>query len=50
VLAERRVEPCDAQSLAVAWQRKLGEIALAVLQALYPDALPPQQRSTENAA
>jgi hypothetical protein len=50
LLADRRVEPCDARSLTVRWQRELAAISLAVLQALYPDALPPSQRSTENAA
>jgi len=46
VAAKRADEP----SLARALQAKLGEIALAALGTLYPDALPPARRSAENAA
>ena len=49
VVALRGADDCDAESLAKAWQRKLGEISLAVLSALYPDALPRARGSAENA-
>ena len=49
IVALRAAEGCNVQSLANAWQRKLGEISLAVLAALYPNALPPATRSAENA-
>ena len=50
ILALRAVEGCNLQSLANAWQAKLGDIALAVLRALYPDALIPARHPAENAA
>jgi hypothetical protein len=48
MLALRSTENCNLQTLASAWQAKLGEISLAVLAALYPDALPPARRSADN--
>ena len=48
ILALRGTEHCNVQTLASAWQAKLGEISLAVLAALYPDALPPARRSADN--
>ena len=50
ILALRAVEGCNVQSLANAWQAKLADIALAVLMALYPDALIPARPPAENAA
>jgi hypothetical protein len=50
LVARRGSEDGDVEALASAWQAKLGEVALAALAALYPDALPPARRSAENAA
>ena len=47
MLALRGTENCNVQTLTSAWQAKLGEISLAVLAALLPDALPPARRSAE---
>jgi len=47
VLALRTAEDCNVASLATAWQRKLREIALAVLAALYPEAAPTAVRSMD---
>jgi hypothetical protein len=50
LVAMRGASGCDPDALAGAWQARLGEIALAVLEALYPDALPRARRSAENGA
>jgi hypothetical protein len=50
IVALRATPGCNVQSLADEWQPKLGEITLAVLADLYPNALPPATRSAENAA
>jgi hypothetical protein len=47
VIALRTSEGRDVASLATAWQRKLREVALAVLAALYPDAAPDRIRSMD---
>jgi hypothetical protein len=47
VIALRTSEGCNVASLATAWQRKLREVALAVLAALYPDAAPDLIRSMD---
>src|SRR6478735_4132863 len=47
VIALRTAEGCNVASLAAAWQRKLREVALAVLAALYPDAAPEPNRSMD---
>ena len=44
IVALRAADNCNVQSLATAWQRKLREITLAVLAALYPDAAPAAAR------
>jgi hypothetical protein len=48
VVALRAAQNCNVQSLATAWQRKLREITLAVLAALYPDAAPAAARSMDD--
>jgi hypothetical protein len=50
VVARRSGEPCDVATLERAWHDALHRITLAVLASLYPNALPPPRRSTENAA
>jgi hypothetical protein len=47
VIALRAAEGCNVASLATAWQRKLREVALAVLAALYPDAATDPIRSMD---
>jgi hypothetical protein len=52
LVAMRGVEGCDVASVAKAWQARLAEISLAVLEDLYPAraaALPAARRSAENA-
>jgi hypothetical protein len=49
IVARRNAEPCDAAAIARALQDALADVTLDVLAALYPDALPPQRRSAENA-
>ena len=48
IVALRAADNCNVQSLATAWQRKLREITLAVLAALYPDAAPAAARPMDN--
>jgi hypothetical protein len=50
VLALRAGDDCNVQAVTHAVQAALARISLAVLESLYPNALPPLQRSTENAA
>ena len=47
LIALRTAEDCTVASLAMAWQRKLREVALAVLAALYPDAAAEPIRSRD---
>ena len=49
-LAKWRKAPCDADAIAHALAKRLAAITLDVLATLYPDALPRQTRSAENAA
>ena len=49
ILAMRRTD-CDVASFSKAWQHKLHDISLAVLDELYPNTLPPPSPPTENAA
>jgi hypothetical protein len=48
VVALRTGEGCNVASLAGAWQRKLREIALDVLAALYPESAATALRSTDD--
>jgi len=48
-IARRNVEPCDVAAIAHAMQDILADLTLGVLATLYPDALPPERRSAENA-
>jgi hypothetical protein len=49
IFAKRAVEPCDADAIARALEQRLAAITLEVLASLYPDALPRETRSAENA-
>jgi len=48
-VARRNADPCEADAIARALQDVLAELALDVLATLYPDALPHERRSAENA-
>jgi hypothetical protein len=47
VIALRGAEGCNVASLGTAWQRKLRDVSLAVLAALYPDAVTDPIRSMD---
>lgn len=44
-----RIDPCDAERLAVRWQPRMRALATSVLSALYPDATTPALSPSERA-